>query len=59
LWGGEFGSTEFTAVDVNPATEKVAACGYSQSNYDGFVTFDKSIVSGRPLVGVFNNYLDV
>ena len=52
LWGGEYGATEFTSMDATD--EKVLACGYSQSNYDGFVTFDKNIVSGRPLIGVFN-----
>lgn len=57
LWGGEYGSTEFTSMDATD--EKVLACGYSQSNYDGFVTFDKNIVSGRPLIGVFNQFLDV
>ena len=52
MWGGEYGATEFTSMDATD--EKVLACGYSQSNYDGFVTFDKNLVSGRPLIGVFN-----
>ena len=52
LWGGEYGATEFTSMDATD--EKVLACGYSQSNYDGFVTFEKDLVSGRPLIGVFN-----
>ena len=44
---------------MDATDEKVLACGYSQSNYDGFVTFDKNLVSGRPLIGVFNRFLDV
>ena len=58
-WGGEYGDTEFTGVDIGKNSGSIVACGYSSSNYDGFVTFNKDIVTSRPLIGVFSKYIDI
>ncbi len=58
LWGGEAGDTIFNSIDVGQNGEFVLVCGYSASNKDGFVQFDNSYADSRPLIGVFNKYLD-